>query len=64
MAAVLPFPAAVTAYLFDRTGTVTAALFDVAKSQSYGLNPGVVEDEASIVKSDDEVYAPACGADP
>jgi hypothetical protein len=47
-----PFGVAVTSFLGDRTGTVTAALFNLETGDEYVLHPGVVEDEASIVKVD------------
>ena len=44
-----PF-AALTTYLAGRTGQVTAAVFDATTDHTWTLNPGVVQDTASIVK--------------
>lgn len=49
---VSPFNAAITDYLSGRTGTLTAALYDVQTGQTYGLSPGSTQDEASVVKVD------------
>jgi beta-lactamase class A len=46
------FPAALTGYVAARTGTVTAAVENLATGQTLLLNPGVVQDEASVVKVD------------
>jgi hypothetical protein len=48
-----PFTAgAMKSYLAGRSGTVTAALFDVSTGQTFVYHPGVTEQTASIVKVD------------
>jgi beta-lactamase class A len=47
-----PFGPAVTNYLAQRTGTVTAAVYDANTGQTWVLNPGEIQVTASIVKVD------------
>jgi beta-lactamase class A len=47
-----PFTAALTAYAAERTDTITAAVEDLGTGQTFYFNPGVVQDEASVVKVD------------
>jgi beta-lactamase class A len=47
-----PFGNSVTAYLAGRTGTLTAALYDLSTGQTYAFHPGIAQDEASVVKVD------------
>lgn len=49
---VSPFNTAITNYQNGRTGTLTAALYNVQTGQAFGLSPGITENEASIVKVD------------
>jgi beta-lactamase class A len=48
----LPFPSTITSFVTGRSGTVTAALDELNTGDTYVLNPGIQEDEASIVKVD------------
>jgi hypothetical protein len=47
-----PLGPAVASFVASRGGTVTAAVYDIASRQTYLLNAGVREDEASIMKVD------------
>jgi hypothetical protein len=47
-----PFSPAVEAYLAQRTGTVTAAVYDANSGATWQLNPGDLQVTASIVKVD------------
>ncbi|HWE67889.1 MAG TPA: serine hydrolase, partial [Acidimicrobiales bacterium] len=47
-----PFSPAVTAYLAQRAGSVTAAVYDANTGRTWLLNPGAVQVTASIVKVD------------
>jgi hypothetical protein len=47
-----PFGPSLTNYLAQRTGTVTAALYDANTGQTWVLNPGQIQVTASIVKVD------------
>ena len=47
-----PFDAAVAAYAAERAGTITAAVENLVTGQTFYYNPGVVQDEASVVKVD------------
>jgi beta-lactamase class A len=47
-----PFTTALTAYAAERTDTITAAVEDLGTGQTFYFNPGVVQDEASVVKVD------------
>jgi beta-lactamase class A len=47
-----PFGTAVTSYLSQRAGNVTAAVYEPENGETFDLNPGVTENTASIVKVD------------
>jgi beta-lactamase class A len=47
-----PFGGAIEGYVGSRSGTVTAALYNVSTGQTFELNPDARQDEASIVKVD------------
>jgi hypothetical protein len=47
-----PFPPALADSVAARAGTVTAAVENLITGQTYLLHPGVVQDEASVVKVD------------
>jgi hypothetical protein len=46
------FDGAISTYLAQRTGSFTAALYNVKTGQIFEFHPGVAQDEASIVKVD------------
>ena len=48
----LPFSNTINDYVDGRIGTVTAALYNINTSQTFGLHPGVAQAEASVVKVD------------
>jgi beta-lactamase class A len=47
-----PFTAALAAYAAGRAGTITAAVENLDTGQTFYFNPGIVQDEASVVKVD------------
>ena len=47
-----PFGAATVQYVSGRTGTITAAAYDIDTSQSWDLGGNKPQDEASVVKVD------------
>jgi len=47
-----PFTASLSEFVTGRTGTITAAVDDLATGNIFLFHPGVVEDEASVVKVD------------